>query len=468
MKSKRENGEVVVEASIVVTIVLIFITLMLYIGMILYQQTLVTVMANQTASNLAQIYSNNAKDTFTGYIDADEVYQPVTYGNLKNEAYMNVISQKANVFAKYRLKSSKILATGSSSVEVEIVKKPNELLKSQIVIKIHDKYDLPLVSMFGTSGLVDFTATGRADCVDILEYINGVEAVGDPESSNVTLLPDSQNCSVIFVAQRSTGDIYSTVKVMKGESIQTSSKYTHESMPTNPSDGVHEFECWETESGAKFTSTTTVNEDIIVYGRWKCNVTLDATGGKVNNSSKYTFKVTMGKTSTLSSASRSGYSFKGWFTQKNGKGSRYYSNSTVFKTNVTLYAYWQCNHPKRYEASRSGTACTGGTIYYKCSQCNANIGTGWYPGSGHNWVKCNQAHSVNYFNGKNAIGGCNGYHEPGKYCESCKITHDKVYAYCVVCKYCGYTNGNSWCGNLHSGARFLPSVTPKNGHRKGW
>ena len=140
MKNKRENGEVVVEASIVVTIVVIFISVMLYIGMILYQQSLVSMMANQTASNIAQVYSNSLRDPFTGYVDVDKVYQSVTYSNLKDDAYMDVIKQKADVFSKYRLKSSRMLANESLSVDVQIVKKPNELLKNQIVVTIRDKY----------------------------------------------------------------------------------------------------------------------------------------------------------------------------------------------------------------------------------------------------------------------------------------------------------------------------------------
>ena len=193
MKNKRENGEVVVEESLVVTLVVVFVTSMLYIGMILYQKTLVSIMANQTAANIAQVYANNLKDPFTGYIDADKVYQSITYSNMKDDAYIDVLEQKATVFAKYRLKSGRILAIGITDVDVQIVKKPHEILKSQIVVTIHDQYDMPLVGMFGTNGLVDFTASGRADCVDILEYINGVEAVGDPEHSNVTFLPDSDN-----------------------------------------------------------------------------------------------------------------------------------------------------------------------------------------------------------------------------------------------------------------------------------
>ena len=163
MKNKNQSGEVVVEASIIVTLVLIVITIMLYVGMILYQQTLVSVMANQTASNIAQVYGNNLKDPFSGYVDPDRVYQSITYSNMKTDAYMTVVERKANIFAQYRLKSSRILVNGNTAVEVEVVRKPHELLKSQIVVTIRDRYDVPLVGMFGTSGLVEFASSGRAD-----------------------------------------------------------------------------------------------------------------------------------------------------------------------------------------------------------------------------------------------------------------------------------------------------------------
>ena len=47
MKNKRENGEVVVEASIIVTLVFIVISIMFYIGMVLYQQTAISTVANR-------------------------------------------------------------------------------------------------------------------------------------------------------------------------------------------------------------------------------------------------------------------------------------------------------------------------------------------------------------------------------------------------------------------------------------
>ena len=353
MKNKNQSGEVVVEASIIVTLVLIVITIMLYVGMILYQQTLVSVMANQTASNIAQVYGNNLKDPFSGYVDPDRVYQSITYSNMKTDAYMTVVERKANIFAQYRLKSSRILVNGNTAVEVEVVRKPHELLKSQIVVTIRDRYDVPLVGMFGTSGLVEFASSGRADCVDILEYINGVEAVGDPEDSNVYFLPDSKNCTVTFVPDRENPGNTKVETVLKGHSILSSNKYTHCVMPSDPQKGDLEFAGWYLENGQAFTGTMQIDNNIVVYGNWRCNVVLDANGGTVNGDATYTMKVAYGSRVTLPQPVRDGFGFINW---TDSQGDVFVQNDTPVTTNLTLKANWECYHKKANGSSKIAMA----------------------------------------------------------------------------------------------------------------
>lgn len=463
MKNKRENGEVVVEASIVVTLVVIVISIMLYVGIIMYQQTLVSVMANQTAANIAQVYGNNLRDPFTGYVDSERIYQTVTYSNMKTDAYMDVVEQKANLFARYRLKGSRMVAASNTSVQVEVVKKPNELLKSQIVVKVDDHYDVPLVGLFGTDSLVQFSAVGRADCVDYLEYVNGVAAVGDPEESNVLFLPDAKTCQITFIPNRDNPSNSFTVTVMRGKSILTSNRYTHCTMPADPANGSHQFGGWIYGNNIRFTASTIVEDNIVVYGTWQCNVTLDANGGSVNGSTVHKMTVNLGSRASLPNAQRSNYRFDGWFTDPDG-GTRYVSNDTPITGDVTLYAHWSCNHPSRYEVSRTGTICEGGIIKYKCTQCHIDLPDGSYPGNGHLYnYRCDQSHSWRWFRG-NVAGGCGRYHTPGS-CAACGITHSKVYAHCVVCRYCHYAKRSWWCGQPHAGGRNLPRVSPVNGHQ---
>lgn len=406
MRNKNEKGEVVVEASIIVTLVVVLITLMLYVGMVLYQKTLITVMANQTASNIAQVYSNNLKDPFTGYVDPDKVYQSITYSNLKTDAYMDVLNQKANVLGQYRLKSSRILATGTTSVDVDIVKKPNELLKSQIVVTIHDQYDIPLVGMFGVNnGLVKFSATGRADCVDVLEYINGVEAIsGKPEPNDeegglgvVPSLSDSDTCLVTFVVDKYTGGFHATVPVLRGKSILSSNHFSHCEMPDNPRYGKLKFNGWVMEDGTTFTASRQVDADITVYGAWLCKVTFNPDGGEVKPRSK---EVPYKNTIKFPVPTKEGYAFEGWYTQKDGGGEPYYSNVTEITGNITLYAKWRCVHEFKgrcgvphdlgddayemtlHEGKGSGYECSTIAECIVCVRCGAPYNEEWVTRNG--------------------------------------------------------------------------------------
>lgn len=409
MKNKRVRGEVVVEASIIVTLVAIFITIMLYLGMIMYQRTLVSVMANQTASNIAQVYSNSLKDPFTGYVDADRVYQSVTYSNMKNDAYLDILEQKANIFAQYRLKSSKILSTGNTAVDVEIVKKPNELLKSQIVVTVRDKFSVPLVGMFGTDGTIEFTASGRADCVDILEYLYGVEAIGTPESSPIQSLPDADTCLVTFVTDKYSGGFHAVVPVLRGKSIITSNHYTHSSMPANPVYNGLAFTGWITDDGLNFSASTQIDENITVYGAWLCTVTFDPDGGTVTPAS---MEIGLNKTATFPIPTRNGYAFEGWYTEKNGGGIKYESNVTEITSNITLYAKWTCTHISIKKTLKTPGTCKTRSVWTcKCETCPYT------------------------YEEYGDYGSC----EAGTYSVTLEPTCTKVGSKVASCKYCGKT-----------------------------
>ncbi len=340
MKRKNESGVVVVEAAIVVTVVVMFIAVMLYIGMVFYQQSLVNIMANQTASNIAQIYGNTLRDPFTGYIDADGVNETVTYSDLKNEAYMDVIEQKADAMAMYRLKSSRILTTGTTDVEVEVVAKTNELLKDQVVVTITDEYSIPLISFFGANNnTLTFKATGRADCTDLLEYLSGVPALGNTDGNPVIFFPEEY--TVNFYKQYGDSVPYRTMTVLQGYSIGGSDEYSNCVWPDKPINDNMKFVSWHTEDGHLFTADSIVNEDMNVYGKWQCDITFDPDGGKIDGStSPKTIIAIVGEQLDLPDAERDGCNFAGWYTKKNGAG-EYFDGSNI-QGNITLYAKWTC------------------------------------------------------------------------------------------------------------------------------
>ncbi len=367
MNKKRENGEVVVEASIVVSIALIFITVMLFIGIVLYHQTMLTSVANKTAASVAQLYSNSSKDPFTGYIDDDSIYQAITYSEFKTDEYIEEIEAKANALAKYRLLSSSMLKAEIIDVDIQLVAKPEEVLKSQLIVTIKGRYNVPLVNFFNVGdGITEFSVTGRADCFDILEYVNGVEALGDPEGDNaVPVIKDT--CVVTFILNKYDGDFYAAVPVLKGESIISSNHYSHSSMPKNPIFNDFEFTGWVTENGTPFNSVTIVNSDMTVYGSWLCSVKFEPAGGSVSPAS---ISVPYHQTIAFPTPTRSGYAFEGWYTAPEGGGTQYYSGVTEITSDITLYAKWRCTHDFNSMEIRKGTCIQKYKYRYTCVRCS--------------------------------------------------------------------------------------------------
>lgn len=108
----------------------------------------------------------------------------------------------------------------------------------------------------------------------------------------------------------------------------------------------------DTGTSTTYTTSTTyaqlydgfAGDSIDLYAQWQANtytVTFDANGGTCTTANK---DVIYGTTyGTLPTPTRTGYTFKGWFTASTG-GSQVISNTVVSITSAqTLYAQWQAN-----------------------------------------------------------------------------------------------------------------------------
>lgn len=94
--------------------------------------------------------------------------------------------------------------------------------------------------------------------------------------------------------------------------------------------------------------------NVTLYAQWTTNPTYQvqynangATGGQVPNSRQYEENETVTIQENSGQLVRLGYTFKGWNTQADGKGT-YYAEKATFpmgKVNITLYAQWTANPP---------------------------------------------------------------------------------------------------------------------------
>ncbi|MGG2108038.1 InlB B-repeat-containing protein [Lysinibacillus pakistanensis] len=136
------------------------------------------------------------------------------------------------------------------------------------------------------------------------------------------------------------------------------------------------FKGWNTQADGKgtlYVENTTFpmgKADVTLYAEWMVNPTYQvqydkngATGGQVpQDHSEYEENEMVTVQSNSGNLVREGYTFKGWNTQADGKGTFYAENTTfpMGKGNVTLYAEW--TKKPAYTVTYDANGATGGQV----------------------------------------------------------------------------------------------------------
>lgn len=126
------------------------------------------------------------------------------------------------------------------------------------------------------------------------------------------------------------------------------------------------FDTSATSGGTQLTTNTKVTSNKTWYARWTATyknytVTWNGNGGTPSkSSSSFHYNDALG---TLPTATRTGYTFKGWSTS--ASGSVNVSTTTKVTGNVTYYAVWQINsYTLTVTAGAGGTVSGSGTYNY--------------------------------------------------------------------------------------------------------
>ena len=114
----------------------------------------------------------------------------------------------------------------------------------------------------------------------------------------------------------------------------------------------HTFTGWNTAKDGKGTAykaedTFQITENTTLYAQWKANeytVKYDANGGEGTMTDDKAYQYNANVTVQENAFTRDGYTFTGWNTAKDGKGTAYKADDTFQITeNTTLYAQWKEN-----------------------------------------------------------------------------------------------------------------------------
>lgn len=128
------------------------------------------------------------------------------------------------------------------------------------------------------------------------------------------------------------------------------------------------FDTSASSGGTQLTTTTKVISNKTWYARWtptykNYTVTWDGNGGTPSkSSSSFHYNAALG---TLPTATRTGYTFKGWSTSKTGTVN--VSITTKVTANVTYYAVWTINSYTWTFDANGGTGDTTKTLNYNAT-----------------------------------------------------------------------------------------------------
>ena len=148
-------------------------------------------------------------------------------------------------------------------------------------------------------------------------------------ASKINFDPCGGSCDTKYII-KSFGDIYGT-------------------LPTPKREG-YKFEGWYSEKngkGSKYTSDMKYwgnREEVTWYANWKVDgskINFDPCGGSCDT--KYIIRSFGDVYGTLPTPKREGYKFDGWYSEKNGKGSKYTSDMKYWgdREEITWYANWK-------------------------------------------------------------------------------------------------------------------------------
>jgi hypothetical protein len=170
---KNESGEIVIEATFVLSVCLMALFMMLNIGLYLYHSMLVQVAAEQTVSDMAMIYPYLKKEPEFGYTN---YYDLAKFDTYRYFPLFNTIKKENNDKARWYaygiLQTKSIRKDDFLDAQVTVNISKSNLLTNQIQITVIDTYEMPLGGLLGIPKEVDIKASAAAVAVDVSDTMS--------------------------------------------------------------------------------------------------------------------------------------------------------------------------------------------------------------------------------------------------------------------------------------------------------
>lgn len=179
MKNKsnvNERGVLILEATFGFFITMIVMLFLLSIGLLLYQRVLVTVVANQAATDIAQTYKLwNVSDN--SVLTKEDVTNVKLFRGAARKKYDDNSTKKAYAYVNSRLKQTS-LASPDGMLDVTVKTVHDDIGRNHYEITVSQKYIFlfgDILSLFGMQNYDEITAVSRAEAKDMTGYTSNIK-----------------------------------------------------------------------------------------------------------------------------------------------------------------------------------------------------------------------------------------------------------------------------------------------------
>lgn len=183
-KLKKDSGMVMLEGMLSLIVTMFTMYLLLSMGFLLYEKYTIQVIADDTASKLAQSYRSDRADFVSGKVENGQLLKTSPYRYVKDSnSANNFMTQKKEDAKKYAITRLDLMSMalsengGKQAPDVSINVKSDNIGRNHVEVKIKTRNRVLLgefLSLMGMDAVQEHTAAAAADCLDIIHYCDTV------------------------------------------------------------------------------------------------------------------------------------------------------------------------------------------------------------------------------------------------------------------------------------------------------
>ena len=180
---KKRDGYMTRELTIIFPAIFFSLILILFMGMVLYQEVSLHSLAVEASERGSVVYSSRVSDMTTGIKTLDDFKIRDPYRNVpfmdggNKQAYTSLV----NEYVAARI-GSKDIISGTSQNGGNYTKIEDYLISKRVKVNIHTTYHIPvnsIATMFGHNGFFDVNTSVTSAVVDSPDFVRNVDIVVD-------------------------------------------------------------------------------------------------------------------------------------------------------------------------------------------------------------------------------------------------------------------------------------------------